>query len=77
MELYSDTKNEILSFSGEWMKLKNLSEVSQAQKPKIACSPSHADYKLKTNILILLDRSHILRGDCSLEGKGKGRKLKP
>jgi hypothetical protein len=30
-------KNEILLFSGTWMELKNiiLSEVSQAQKPKI------------------------------------------
>jgi hypothetical protein len=37
MEFYSDTKkNEILSFTGKWMKLENiiLSEVSQAQKAK-------------------------------------------
>jgi hypothetical protein len=37
MEFYSATnKNEILSFSGKWMELKNiiLSEVSQAQKAK-------------------------------------------
>jgi hypothetical protein len=36
MEFYSATKNEILSFAGKWMKLKNisLSEVSQAQKAK-------------------------------------------
>jgi hypothetical protein len=33
---YSATKNEILSFSGKWIKLENiiLSEVSQAQKAK-------------------------------------------
>jgi hypothetical protein len=37
MEFYSATKeNEILSFTGKWMELKNiiLSEVSQAQKAK-------------------------------------------
>jgi hypothetical protein len=33
MDFYSATKNEILSFSGKWMELENisLSEVSQAQ----------------------------------------------
>jgi hypothetical protein len=38
MEYYSATKkNEILSFAGKWMELKNitLSEVSLAQKTKI------------------------------------------
>jgi hypothetical protein len=36
MELYSATKNEILSFSGTWMELENiiLSEVHEAQKTK-------------------------------------------
>jgi hypothetical protein len=37
MKFYSATKNnEILSFSGKWMELKNitLSEVSQVQKAK-------------------------------------------
>jgi hypothetical protein len=36
MEFYSATKNEILSFAGKWMELKNiiLSEVSQAQEAK-------------------------------------------
>jgi hypothetical protein len=36
MEFYSATKNEILSFAGKWMELKNsiLSEVCQAQKAK-------------------------------------------
>jgi hypothetical protein len=37
MEVYSDTKeNEILSFTGKWMEVENitLSEVSQAQKTK-------------------------------------------
>jgi hypothetical protein len=43
VEFYSATKkNEILSFASEWMELENiiLSDVSQAQKAKIARSPS-------------------------------------
>jgi hypothetical protein len=44
MDFYSATKkNEILLFASKWMELENiiLSEVSQAQKPKIVCSPSY------------------------------------
>jgi hypothetical protein len=63
MEFYSDTKkNEILSFASKWMELENiiLSEVSQVQKAK----KSHADYRPKTNAVILLDTHHTLRGEC-------------
>jgi hypothetical protein len=35
--------------------------------PKIACSPSYADYKPKTNAVILLDMGHTLRGECAWE----------
>jgi hypothetical protein len=31
------------------------------RKPKIACSPSYADYSPKTNTVILLDMGHTLR----------------
>jgi hypothetical protein len=58
MEFYSATKqNEILSFTSKWMELENiiLSEVSQARRPKITCSPSYADFRPKTNAVILLD----------------------
>jgi hypothetical protein len=57
MEFYSATKkNEILSFAGKWMELENiiLSEV-RLWRPKITCSPSHADYRPKTNVPILWD----------------------
>jgi hypothetical protein len=77
MEFYSATKkNEILSSATKWMELENiiLSEVSQAQKAKITCSPSYVDYRPKTNAVILLDMGHTLRGECAWEGKG--RKLK-
>jgi hypothetical protein len=55
MEFYSATKNEILSFAGKWMELENiiLSEVSQAQKSKSACSPSYVNNRPKTNVVIL------------------------
>jgi hypothetical protein len=63
MEFYSAIKNEILSFISERMKLENiiLSEVSQAQKAKIVCSPSYMNFRPKTNAVLLLDMSHTLR----------------
>jgi hypothetical protein len=36
-------------------------------RPKIAYSPSYADYRLKTNAVILLDMDHTLRGECAQE----------
>jgi hypothetical protein len=56
MEFYSAMKNnEILSFASKWIELENIifSEVSQAQKPKIVCSPSYVDFRPKTNAVIL------------------------
>jgi hypothetical protein len=52
---------KFLLFSGKWMELENiiLSEVSQAQKVKAACSPSYADCRPKTNAAILWDTDHI------------------
>jgi hypothetical protein len=51
------------------MELENiiLSEVSQAQKAKIICSPSYVDSRPKTNAEILLDMGHTLRGDHARE----------
>jgi hypothetical protein len=77
--LYSDTKkSEILSFTSKWMELKNiiLSEVARLRRLKITCSPSYADYRPKTNAVILLDMDHTLREVHIHEEKGKGRKPK-
>jgi hypothetical protein len=66
VEFYSVIKkNETLSLTSKWMELKNiiLSKVSEAQKAKISCSPSYADYTPKTNAVILLDMGHKLRGE--------------
>jgi hypothetical protein len=70
MEFYAAMKkNEILLFKSKWMELENiiLSEVSQAQRPKIAYSPSYADYRPKTNAVMLLGKSHTLRGEHAWE----------
>jgi hypothetical protein len=56
-------KKEILSFSSKWMEMENiiLSEVSQAQKTKIICSPSYADFRSRANAAMLLDLGHMAR----------------
>jgi hypothetical protein len=57
IEFYSATKkNEMLTFTGKWMEMKNiiLSKV-RIRRPKITCSPSYVDYRPKTNAVILLD----------------------
>jgi hypothetical protein len=79
MEFYSAIrKNEILSFTSKWMNLETiiLSKVSQAQKAKITCSPSYADYRPRTNAVILLDMGHTLWGEHAQEVKRKERKPK-
>jgi hypothetical protein len=56
------------------MELKNiiLSEVRQAQRSEISCSPSYVDYRHKTNAVILLNMGHTLRGEY-MGGIGKGK----
>jgi hypothetical protein len=66
MEFYlAMKKNEILSFASKWMELENiiLSKVSRLRRPKIVCSSSYVDYRLKINAVILLDMGHMLRGE--------------
>jgi hypothetical protein len=68
---YSATKkNEKFSFTSKWMELENiiLSKVSQARRPGITCSLSYADYRPKTNAVILLDMGHTLKEDYTPEG---------
>jgi hypothetical protein len=57
-------KNEILSFASKWMELENINlrDLSQAQKTKIICSPSYADFRSRANAVMLLDLGHTLRG---------------
>jgi hypothetical protein len=61
--LLSHKKNEILSSASKWMELENiiLSKVSQAQKTKIICSPSYADFRSRENTTRGLDFDHMMR----------------
>jgi hypothetical protein len=65
MEFYSATKkNEILSFASKWMELDNI--ILSAQKVKNHVLP-HADYRPKTNAVMLLYVGHTLREECAQE----------
>jgi hypothetical protein len=70
MEFHSATrKYKSLSFASKWMELKKiiLNDISQAQKAKKSHSPSYANYRPKTNAVILLDMGHTLRGEHAQE----------
>jgi hypothetical protein len=63
MVFYSVTKKkEILLLVSKWMEMENIifSKVRH-RRPKIICSPSYADYRPKTNSVMLLYMGHILR----------------
>jgi hypothetical protein len=65
MEFYSSMKkNEILSFASKWTEPENiaLSKVSQTQKTKNLCSPSYADFRSRSNTVMLLDLGHMTGG---------------
>jgi hypothetical protein len=38
-------------------------KLPRLRRPKIVCSPSHADYSPKTNAIILFDMDHTPRGE--------------
>jgi hypothetical protein len=41
------------------------------RRSKITCSPSYVDFRPKTNVVISLDISHMLREECIQEVQGK------
>jgi hypothetical protein len=43
------------------------------RKPKIACSPSYADYRPKTDGVTLLGMVHTTKGRTCTGGIGKGK----
>jgi hypothetical protein len=51
-------------------------KVSRLRRQKLACSPSYMDYRQKTNVVILLDIGHTLKGEFTWEEIRKGRKPK-
>jgi hypothetical protein len=42
-------------------------ELARLRKPKTTYSPSYADYRPKTNAVILLEMGHTLRGVSAQE----------
>jgi hypothetical protein len=48
-------------------------KLARLKRIKIAYSPSHADYRPKTNAVRLLDMGHTLKGRIHMEGIGKGK----
>jgi hypothetical protein len=36
-------------------------KLARLRRPKLACSPTYADYRPQTNAVILLDMGHTLR----------------
>jgi hypothetical protein len=50
-------------------------KLARLKRPKAACSPSYADYKLKTNAAILWDMGHTNRRLCT-GGIGQGQEIK-
>jgi hypothetical protein len=60
------------------MELQNiiLSELARLRRPKITCSTSYADYRPKTNAVILLDMGHTLMGNAYKRNREKKGHLK-
>jgi hypothetical protein len=50
--------------------------LARLRRPKIVCSTSYADYRPKTNAVILLDMGYTLRGECKWEEWGNRRQPK-
>jgi hypothetical protein len=38
-------------------------KLPKLRRPKIVCSPLYADFRAKTNAVILMDMGHTLRGE--------------
>jgi hypothetical protein len=76
MEYYSaKKKNEIMSFVGQWMELEitMLSEISQAQKPDIACSRSFVEPRPKMRMVRTVSGHECIWGFSGGRNSGRGR----
>jgi hypothetical protein len=51
-------------------------KLARLRRPKIACSPPYADYRPKTNAVILLDMGYTLRGNTYRRNTEKEAKPK-
>jgi hypothetical protein len=51
-------------------------KLARLRGPKLVCFPSYADFRAKTNVVILLDMGHMLRGECIQEDREREGNLK-
>jgi hypothetical protein len=71
-----EIKEEIKSFLEINENENTTYKLARLRRPKVICSPSYVDFRLKTNAVILLDMGHTLRGEHIQEEYGRGRKPK-
>jgi hypothetical protein len=51
-------------------------KLARLRRPKISCSPSYADYRPKTNPVIILNVSHTLRENVHWKNREREGNLK-
>jgi hypothetical protein len=75
MEFYSATKNEILSFTRQWMELENiiLSKVSQAQKAKNHMFSLICGLQTQNKCSNIIGHGSHTKGRMHMGGIGKGK----
>jgi hypothetical protein len=73
MEFYSwrRMKSYYSQVNGWDWRTSSKAKLARLRKPKIICCPSYADFRSKTNTIILLDMVHTLRGEHIQEEYGK------
>jgi hypothetical protein len=62
-------------WSSAWL-TSSLAMLARLRRPKIICSPSYADFRPKTNAVILLDMVHMPKEEHYRGNRGKEGKLK-
>jgi hypothetical protein len=65
-----------LQVNGQNWRTTSLARLAMLRRPKITCSPTYVDYKPKTNVIILLDMGHTLRGEVHWRNREREGNLK-
>jgi hypothetical protein len=67
LEFYAAMKkNEMLSFTGKWMKFETM-RLAWPKRPKVICSPSYADIRSRANTTRGLDFDHMMKREHTRE----------
>jgi hypothetical protein len=56
-----------LQVNGWNLRTSSKTKLTSLRRPKIACSPSYADYRPEISAVIFLDMGHALRVECAQE----------